>query len=202
MLKLQELAYDIFVHRFRPKTSSFQLPYQRHSSSADGARELFKGLNELTTHKKSAPPTKKFFFECKLQDLQSLLSFWPRSVVLTGLEKFLLKTTCVSVFFSRKSLKATGCQSVNNFAVCSFWVKSWFLMCLSKVITCQAIMLESYSNLQKTLARFWVCTEKIFFGFGFSIFCGWRHKRNRFLVILVHVTWPRAPTTKGNFWLS
>jgi len=44
-LTLWEPAYDIFVPRFRPKTSSFQLPYQRHSSSANCARELFKGSN-------------------------------------------------------------------------------------------------------------------------------------------------------------
>jgi len=44
-LTLCEPAYNIFVPRFHPKNSSFQLPYQRHSSSTDGARELFKGLN-------------------------------------------------------------------------------------------------------------------------------------------------------------
>jgi len=30
---------------FRKKNSSFWLPYQRHSSSADCARELFNGSN-------------------------------------------------------------------------------------------------------------------------------------------------------------
>jgi len=39
------MANNIFVHRYRPKTSSFQLPYQCYSSSADCARELFKGSN-------------------------------------------------------------------------------------------------------------------------------------------------------------
>ena len=38
-------AYGIFVLRFRPKNSSFRLPYQRPSSSADCARELFNGSN-------------------------------------------------------------------------------------------------------------------------------------------------------------
>jgi len=38
-------VYDIFVPRFWPKTSSFQLPYQRPSSSADCVGELFKGSN-------------------------------------------------------------------------------------------------------------------------------------------------------------
>jgi len=36
-------AYGIFVLRFRPKNSSFRLPYQRPSSFADCARELFNG---------------------------------------------------------------------------------------------------------------------------------------------------------------
>ena len=35
-------AYDIFILWNWPKTSSFWLPYQCHSSSADCARELFK----------------------------------------------------------------------------------------------------------------------------------------------------------------
>jgi len=43
LLTLWEPAYDIFVPRFRPKTS-FRLPYQHHSST-DWARELFKGSN-------------------------------------------------------------------------------------------------------------------------------------------------------------
>ena len=45
VLTLWELVYDIFLPRFWPKTSSFWLPYQCHSSSVDCARELFKGLN-------------------------------------------------------------------------------------------------------------------------------------------------------------
>jgi len=44
-LTLCELGYDVFILWNRPKTSSCQLPYQRHSSSADCARELFKGSN-------------------------------------------------------------------------------------------------------------------------------------------------------------
>jgi len=45
LLTLWEPRYDIFVLWNRPKTSSCQLPYQCHSSSADCARELFKGSN-------------------------------------------------------------------------------------------------------------------------------------------------------------
>jgi len=48
-LTLWEPAYDIIVPRFRPKTSSFQLPYQRHNSSADCARDLFKASNGLAS---------------------------------------------------------------------------------------------------------------------------------------------------------
>jgi len=39
---LSELEYNLFVLWNRPKTSSCRLPYQRPSSSADCARELFK----------------------------------------------------------------------------------------------------------------------------------------------------------------
>ena len=48
-LTLWERAYDIFVPRFRPKNSSFWLPYQRHSSTADCAKELFSGSNGLAS---------------------------------------------------------------------------------------------------------------------------------------------------------
>ena len=44
-LTLWEPAYDIFVLWFRPKNSSFRLPYQHPSSSADCARELLNGSN-------------------------------------------------------------------------------------------------------------------------------------------------------------
>jgi len=44
-----EPGYDILVLWNRPKTSSCQLPYQRPSSSADCARELFKGSNKLAS---------------------------------------------------------------------------------------------------------------------------------------------------------
>ena len=37
-----EPIYEYIIPGFRPKTSSFRLPYQHHSSSADCARELFK----------------------------------------------------------------------------------------------------------------------------------------------------------------
>jgi len=43
VLTLWERAYDYIVFQFRPKTSSFRLPYQRHISSTDYARELFNG---------------------------------------------------------------------------------------------------------------------------------------------------------------
>jgi len=45
LLTLWEPGYNIFVLQFRPKSSSFQLPYQRTSSSADCPRELFKSSN-------------------------------------------------------------------------------------------------------------------------------------------------------------
>jgi len=48
-LTLWELGNDIFIPRFQPKNSSFQLPYQRHSSSTYCARELFKGSNGSTS---------------------------------------------------------------------------------------------------------------------------------------------------------
>jgi len=56
-------------------------------------------------------PSKKFFW---VQATWLAVSFQTltRSVALTGTEKFLHKATCVSLFFSQKSPKAAGCQSV------------------------------------------------------------------------------------------
>jgi len=48
-LTLQRPVYKCIVPRFRPKTSCSRLPYQCHSSSADCARELFKGSNRSTS---------------------------------------------------------------------------------------------------------------------------------------------------------
>jgi len=39
-------VYKYIVHGNQPKTSSFQLPYQCHSSSTDCTRELFKPSND------------------------------------------------------------------------------------------------------------------------------------------------------------
>jgi len=33
---------------------------------------------------------------------------------------------------------------------------------------------------------------------GFRVCCGWRHEWGRFLAILAQVTWPWAPTARGN----
>jgi len=49
MLTLWEPVYKYIIPRFRPKTSSFWLPYLCHSSSANCTRELFKRLNGSTS---------------------------------------------------------------------------------------------------------------------------------------------------------
>jgi len=69
-LTLWEPAYDIFVPRFRPKNSSFQLHYQRPIASADCAKELFKGSNGSPslldcTRKKNFGWGLRIFCECR-----------------------------------------------------------------------------------------------------------------------------------------
>jgi len=68
-LTLWELGYDIFVLWNRLKTSSCRLPHQRHSSSADCARELFKGSNGSAS---LLVCTRSVFFLYKLLDLDQL----------------------------------------------------------------------------------------------------------------------------------
>ena len=87
-LTLWEPVYDIFVLWKWPKTSSFRLPYQCHNSSADCARELLKGSNELDS---LLDYTRKKFFWLGLRifvtDVISEVAFGP------------FKSTNVSVCF-------------------------------------------------------------------------------------------------------
>jgi len=62
--------------------------------------------------KKTHPPSKKLFFECRLEDLLHLEIF-TGSVEHTRPEKFPRKATCVYTFFF-KSPKAAGCQKVKR----------------------------------------------------------------------------------------
>ena len=86
--QLWEPGYDIFVLRFRPKTSSYQLPYQHPSSCADCAWELFKGSNEsdsllVCTRKKIFSWGLRIFCECchKWSSFRAILTHvaWPRA---------------------------------------------------------------------------------------------------------------------------
>jgi len=54
------------------------------------------------------PQAKHFVFSPSYKTFETLTG----SVALTGPEKFPRKAMCVSVFFSQKSTKAAGCQSV------------------------------------------------------------------------------------------
>jgi len=72
-------------------------------------------------------PQPKNFFRVQATRLAASFEPFTRSVALTGPEKFLRKATCVLVFFSRKSPKAAGCQSVktktfNNNGTCILYL--------------------------------------------------------------------------------
>jgi len=110
MLTLWEPAYNIFVPRFQPKTSSLRLPYQHHSSSADYARELFKSLNGLAsllvcTRKKNFGWGVRIFCEWrhKWSNFWAILAHvtWPRAQLLgqSISLKFLLETRLESESF-------------------------------------------------------------------------------------------------------
>jgi len=79
-------GYNIFVLGNQPKTSSFQLPYQQHSSSADCARELFKPLKDsaslLVCNEKTFFGFGFLFF---VSDIISEVGFWPFWLMLPGL---------------------------------------------------------------------------------------------------------------------
>ena len=103
-------AYDIFVLRFRPKNSSFRLPYQRPSSSADCARELFNSSNGSAslvdcTHKKFSWLGVWIFCDWrhKWSSFRVILGHvsWPRAQLLgqSVSLKFSLETRLESVSF-------------------------------------------------------------------------------------------------------
>jgi len=109
-LTLWEPAYNILIPRFRPKNSSFRLPYQRPSSSTDCARELFKGSNGsasllVCTRKKFFGWGLRIFFDwChKWSSFRVILAnvTWPRAQPLgqSGSLKFSLETRLESESF-------------------------------------------------------------------------------------------------------
>jgi len=59
LLTLWEPGYNIFVLWNWPKTSSCQLPYHHHSSSADCSRKTVQGLKRIS--QSSSLHSKKFF---------------------------------------------------------------------------------------------------------------------------------------------
>jgi len=72
------MAYEYIIPGFQPKTSSFRLPHQHHSSSADCARELFKGSNRsdsllVSTEKNVLVWGSRFF----VSDVISEVAFGP-----------------------------------------------------------------------------------------------------------------------------
>jgi len=79
---------EYIVLGFQPKTSSFPLPYQRHSSSADCVKKLIKGSNGsasllVCTRKKMFGPGLRIFSEwCrKRSSFRVILAHvtWPRA---------------------------------------------------------------------------------------------------------------------------
>jgi len=76
-LTLWEPAYKHIVPRFLPKTSSFRLPYQCHSSSNDCARE-FKGSNPSRSSKVSKDS------DCSLVSSKNLSEMLPSNGLGSG----------------------------------------------------------------------------------------------------------------------
>jgi len=81
-------VYNILIPGIRPKTNSFWLPYQRHSSSAECTRvESCSKSQKIQQVFYSA--LKKFFLVgvCRvfLSDIVSEVGFWPFWLMLPGL---------------------------------------------------------------------------------------------------------------------
>jgi len=115
-LTLWELTYDIYVPRFRPKISSFQLPYQRPSSSADCARELFNGSNGSAG---LLVCTQKNFFGWGLRNFCKWFHKWSSFVVIlahVAWHRPQLLGQSVSLKFSLETrLESESLESLINF---------------------------------------------------------------------------------------
>jgi len=103
----------------------------------------------LTTSLTKNPysPSKKLFFECRLEDLPCLFETFTRFVEHTRPEKFPYKPTCVQTFFFWKSPKAARCQRVNLDH--NFW--TWNPSRSSKVSKDSDCSLVSNKNFSKIL---------------------------------------------------
>jgi len=98
-LTLWELAYDIFILRFRPKKSSFRLRYWRLSSSADCHRELFKGSNGSNRK--------------KLEDLPRLLRLLPGLQSISDRRNSCAKSCAFRCFYSENPQKQPDAKELN-----------------------------------------------------------------------------------------
>jgi len=93
--------------------------------------------------KKTQPPSKKFFFECRLEDLPCLLTLQPCPLPVQEQRYSRAKPRAFRRFFFQKSPKAAGHQSVSScdvsrkvisaqqnyspfIATCIVWEWPWF----------------------------------------------------------------------------
>jgi len=68
----------------------------------------------MTSLTKNPHQPTKTFFQVQATRLVAFFETLTRSVAYTRPEKFPCKATCISVFFSQKSPKSAGCESVNT----------------------------------------------------------------------------------------
>ena len=123
-LKLWKSGNDIFILWNWPKTSSFRLRYQHHSSAANCARELFKGSNGSASLVNCT--LKKFFgwglrifceWRHKWRSFWAILAHvaWPRAQLLGQ---------SISLKFSLETrLESESFEPWSTFY--SFWFKSY-----------------------------------------------------------------------------
>jgi len=96
LLTLWELVYEYIIPRFQPKTDSFQLPYQRHSSSADLRSRAVQALKRISRLSSSLHSKKNFLVGgCGVWRLATYFEPSTGSVALTGPEKLhKIRSTC------------------------------------------------------------------------------------------------------------
>ena len=138
-------GYDTFVLWNQSKTSSFRLPYQQHSSSANCTRELFKPSKDLASLI-DCNEKKSFSFVFFVSDVISEVGLWPQKK--TCCFRLALKSFCCG----DQAESYTAWKVMGEIAFCQ----------LTSISECDSTIQERLNFQEKWSWYYWVFPRRIF----------------------------------------
>jgi len=126
------------------------------------------------------PPTKKFFFECRPEDLPRLLRVWTAPYCFQYQSYVFARPRAIQLFWHGpldldRTCQHFGCWSANILYL-EIGEKPGIFWLTSQPHSSSADCARELYKPSKDLACLRVCNEKIISGFGFQVFCEWHHK--------------------------